>query len=306
MKEFTNLIEVMMYFNDKNTCKEYLTEQRWGDGVVCPCCNNKEKIYKIKYGYKCSKCKKHFSVLKGTIFENSQIPLQKWFASIWLLTSHKKGISSSQLSKDIGVTQKTAWFILQRIRHAFECETFEKPLSNIVEVDETYVGGKNKNRHPDKKVKHSQGRSLKDKVPVFGLLERGGRVVAMKVAKVGAKDLVPLIDKHVDPSTHIMSDEWTAYTGLSDSYEHSVVNHGAKSYVVGNSHTNTIEGFWSILKRGIFGIYHSVSTKHIDRFVKEFEFRYNNRDISDQSRFNKMLKLCENRITYTELINKAS
>jgi transposase-like protein len=303
-KPLKNLIDVLMHFSDNTVCKNYLEQRRWNGKVKCTSCGHGHKIYRLKNGYKCSDCKKQFSVVKGTIFENSQIPLQKWFGALWLMSSHKKGISSVQLSKDLGITQKSAWFMLQRLRNAFENESFEMPLSNIVEVDETYVGGKNKNRHADKKFTGTQGRSNVDKTPVFGMLERGGRVVAMKVANVSSKELQPIIDANVDLGSHIMSDEWTAYTGLSDCYDHSSVNHGASSYVIGNAHTNTLEGFWSIFKRGIFGIYHCVSRKHMDKYVSEFEFRYNNRDMSEIERFNKVLSICDSRISYKELIKK--
>jgi transposase-like protein len=190
-----------------------------------------------------------------------------------LITSHKKGISSIQLSKDVGVTQKTAWFMLQRIRFAVRTKSFSKPLENTVEVDETYIGGKNKNRHSNKKVANSQGRSTKSKTAVFGLVERNGRVVAMKVNNTSGHTLKPLINAHVTPDTNLMSDEWKAYTGLSKMYNHKFVKHGDGEYVNGDIHTNTIEGFWSLLKRGIIGIYHNVSSKHLDKYLDEFEYR---------------------------------
>lgn len=301
--KFTNLIEVMMHFSDETTCKEYLCEMRWKDGIVCPHCANDGKIYTMKKGYKCAKCRKPFSVTKGTIFENSAIPLQKWFAAVWLITSHKKGISSLQLHRDLGITQKSAWFLLQRIRFAVRTKSFNTPLMNTVELDETYVGGKNKNRHANKKVPFSQGRSGKDKTPVFGLVERNGRVVAMRVRDTKKKTLMPLIHENVSKDAVIMTDEFKSYKGLGKMFAHEVVKHGSGQYVVGNAHTNTIEGFWSLLKRGIIGIYHNVSEKHLDAYVDEFEYRYNTKDITDVERFGNMLSLSNSRLTYNQLIN---
>lgn len=302
-KVFSNLVEVMMYFSDQNTCKEYLANMRWKNDIVCPHCKSGGKIYKMKSGYKCSKCRKPFSVTKGTIFENSAIPLQKWFAAIWLLTSHKKGISSLQLHRDLGITQKTAWFMLQRIRYAIRTRSFNKPLTNIVEADETYVGGKNKNRHQDKKVKNAQGRSTKDKVPVFGLVERKGRITVMKVKNTNKSTIQPLITFNVDKSAKIMTDEWKAYKGLQKLFDHAFVKHGNGEYVIGDCHTNTIEGFWSLLKRGIIGQYHWISEKHLDKYLDEFEYRYNTKNMNCSDRFSNMLSLSESRLTYKELIS---
>lgn len=182
---FNNLVEVMMHFSDQETCKSFLENARWKGHITCPTCGSDHVyILKSKFTYKCGnkECKQAiFSVTKGTIFENSPIKLQKWFAAIWLMTSHKKGISSLQLSKDLGMTQKSAWFLLHRLRFAVRTRSFNKPLEGTVEADETYIGGKNKNRHASKKVENSQGRSVKDKMAVFGMIERGGRVSAIRV-----------------------------------------------------------------------------------------------------------------------------
>lgn len=301
--KFSNLVDVMMHFSDKKTCTEYLAKMRWDGKPYCPHCGNNEKIYTMKHNYKCSSCRKQFSVTKGTIFENSAIPLQKWFAGIWLITSHKKGISSLQLHRDLGITQKSAWFMLQRIRFAIRTKTFNAPLSNTVEMDETYVGGKNKNRHANKKVKNAQGRSTKDKTPVFGLVERNGRVMAMKVKNTTKKTIEPLITQNVSKNANVMTDEWKAYTGLSKMFNHQFVKHGQGEYVVGDCHTNTIEGFWSLLKRGIIGQYHWISAKHLDKYLDEFEFRYNTKDISCADRFGKMIANSTSRLTYNDLTN---
>jgi transposase-like protein len=301
--EFKNLIEVTTYFAEESRCKEHLYKLRWNGGEpVCPHCGH-DKAYNLKkeFTYKCAKCRKPFSVTKGTIFENSPISLQKWFVAIYLITSHKKGISSLQLSKDISITQKSAWFLLQRIRYAVRTRDFNKQLENDVEIDETYVGGKNKNRHFDKRVEFSQGRSGKDKVAVFGILERKGKVVAMSVKNTSGKVLKPLILKHVSNDANLMSDEWNAYKGLNRFFNHQIVRHGQGEYVNGNVHTNTIEGFWSLLKRGIIGIYHNVSLKHIDKYIDEFEYRYNTRHKGESERFLNMLSKSNSRLDYATL-----
>ncbi|MFV0237003.1 MAG: IS1595 family transposase [Flavobacteriales bacterium] len=301
-ESFNNLIEVMMHFSDEQVCKDYLAELRWANGIFCPHCENDDKIYTMKRNYKCAKCRKQFSVTKGSIFENSGIPLQKWFAGVWLITSHKKGISSLQLHRDLGITQKSAWFMLQRIRFAIRTKSFNRKLENTVEADETYIGGKNKNRHQDKKVPNAQGRSTKDKTAVFGLVERNGRVTAMKVKRTDKNTLQSIINKNVSLNANLMTDEWKAYKGLSKNYSHLVVKHGEGQYVNGKAHTNTIEGFWSLLKRGIIGIYHNVSAKHLNAYVDEFEYRYNTKHISCVERFNNMLSLSNSRLTYNQLI----
>lgn len=301
--QFSNLVDVMMHFSDKETCKAYLAKMRWNGNPVCPHCGHSEKIYVMKNGYKCSDCRKPFSVTKGTIFENSPIPLQKWFAAIWLITSHKKGISSLQLHRDIGLTQKTAWFMLQRIRFAVRTKTFNQPLKNHVEADDCFIGGKNKNRHSNKKVKKAQGRSLKDKTPVLGLVERNGRVVAMRINDTSKKTIHPIILQNVCPTAKLSTDEWWGYRGLASTYSHGIVKHRNGEYVLGEVHTNTIEGFWSLLKRGIIGIYHQVSEKHLDKYLDEFEYRYNTKDLSDSGRFSNMLQLSNTRLKYADLIS---
>lgn len=233
------------------------------------------------------------------MFDNSKIELQSWFIAIYLVTGHKKGISSLQLSRDLNVTQKTAWFMLQRIRNCFGIEN-NTDLVNEVEIDETYVGGKNKNRHNDKKVADSQGRSLKDKTPVLGMVERKGKVVAMKVENTKAETIIPQIVNIVKGST-VYTDEYLSYRSLQKIYDHSFVKHNQGMYVDGRVHTNTIEGFWSLLKRGIFGIYHFTSKKHLQKYVDEFVFRYNTRGNSDCFRFNLLLANSTNRLTYNQL-----
>lgn len=300
---FNNLIQATQYFSNKDVCVNYLTNLRWAGNVTCVFCEH-EKCYTLKGAtkrFKCASCRKQFSATKGTIFENSAIPLQKWFIGIYLLTSHKKGISSLQLSKDLGITQKSAWFMLQRIRFALQTKSFNKPvLDNIVEMDETVIGGKAVNIHIAKKVgkPHYFNKSF-----VFGMVERHGKVVAQVVKRTDGLTLKPIIKDMVSKEAFIFTDKHGAYYGLNKSFKgHYTVDHDAKEYARGNVHTNTIEGFWSLLKRGIVGIYHQVSVKHLDMYVDEFEFRYNTKDMAESSRFDSMLSLSNKRLTYAKFI----
>lgn len=302
--EYNNLIQVSEYFKDEKICKEHLAKLRWNGNVTCPHCNY-DKVYTTSAGFKCAnpKCYKKFTVLVGTFFENTKIPLRKWFLAIYVATSHKKGISSLQLSKDIAVTQKTAWFMLHRIREMFK-DKAPKMLSGIIEADETYVGGKNDNRHEHKKVKNSKGRTAIDKTPVFGMLQRNGKVISMPVEDVTKKTLQHIINKSVRKGSKIFTDEWTSYNGLNPKYNHRKVFHSLGEHAVGTIHTNSIEGFWSLLKRGIIGIYHSVSEKHLEKYCNEFNFRYNTRLSSQQNRFDISISQCHGRLKYSGLIGK--
>jgi transposase-like protein len=227
--------------------------------------------------YHCNACNTSFSVTVGTIFHKTKVDFQKWFLAISLVLNAKKGISARQLARDIEVNKNTAWFMLMRIRKAMH--EYGDMLEGIIEADETYIGGKNKNKHNDKRTKGTQGRSTKDKTPVFGLMERNGKVRARKVSNTGSKALQTLIMQNVKRGSHLMTDEWVAYNGVSKKkYQHSVVNHGKGQYVSGAAHTNNIENFWALLKRGIMGQYHHITDRHLNNYINEFCFRYNNRD----------------------------
>lgn len=301
-KDFNSILDLLKTFSTEQICINHLEELRWNGSVTSPF-DPTSKVYTCKDNkYRCKNTGKYFNVRTATLFDNTKVPLQKWFLAIWLVTSHKKGISSIQLSKDIDVTQKTAWFMLQRIRNCFGFDN-EGELDNQVEVDETFVGGKNKNRHESKKVELSQGRSVKDKTPVVGMVERGGKLIAKQVEDTKLETLTREITKRVNKSASVFTDEWLGYNAISRIYDHKVIKHNASEYVNGQIYTNTIEGFWSLLKRGIFGIYHFTSKKHLQKYVDEFVFRYNTRNFAEPQRFNMLLANTEFRLTYKELIN---
>ena len=225
--------------------------------------------------------------------------------AIYLLTSHKKGVSSHQLARDIKVTQKTAWFMLQRLRLALGNGSFEMIGGDkVVEIDESFVGGKNKNRHANKKVKNSQGRACIHKTPVLGMIERGGTLVAKVMKDTSSVQIEPIVLETIKSNSAVMTDEWKAYKKLNKVYAHSFVKHGEGQYVVGNVHTNSIEGFWSQLKRSIFGIYHSTSRVHLQKYVDESVFRYNTRKVGEGERVALVIGLANCRLKYHELITK--
>lgn len=300
MIKLHNVLDVISRFREEQTCLDFIAEKRWKGTITCPHCGS-TKVYKFSDGrrFKCAGCRKQFNAKTGTIFEDTKVHLQKWFVAIYVLSSHKKGYSSHQLARDIEVTQKTAWFLLHRIRWALRQGGFEKPkLDGAIEVDETFVGGKNKNRHKDKKVPHNSGRCFIDKTPVLGILQRGGELRAFKVKDTSAYSLQPVIFGNVERKSILMSDEWGGYRDMGIFYRHYKVDHGRKQYADGDIYTNTIEGFWTWLKRSIIGIYHGVSRKHLQRYVDEQVFKYNTRKMSDVDRFFVFLERSDKRLTH--------
>lgn len=301
--QFNSLVEMLERFPDEQSCIDHLTAIRWRNGAFCPHCGSvKVYTFKNKRTHKCGDCRQKFSIKVGTIFEDSKIPLRKWFIAIYLITSHKKGISSVQLGKDLGVTQKTAWFMNHRLREATKTKAFTAPLKATVEVDETYVGGKEKNKHQNKRTPGTQGQgSLKTKAAVVALVQRRGDVRAFHVQNTNRVTLHGLVNKNVALGTKVNTDEYAAYSGLATFYLHGSVNHVGGKYVIGDTHTNTVEGFFSLFKRGIFGIYHQVSKKHLQRYLDEFSTRYNHRAADNGAGFVTLLENCNGRLTYKGL-----
>jgi Transposase and inactivated derivatives len=305
--EFNSLIKMIEVLDTEQKCREYLEELRWNGEPVCPHCGSiRENHYKLKQGgrfkglYKCKDCRERFTIRIGTMFEDSNIKFKKWFLAIYLFSSHKKGISSHQLAKDIDVTQKTAWFMLSRIRNAFQPDRTGK-FDGITQVDETFVGGKNQKKSKEKRTEKTQGRSTKTKTVVFGLLSNG-IVTTEIVPNTKGKTLIAVIKDMVKEGSIVVSDGWVGYSSLHKYYTHKKIPHNEGLYVKDSFHTNSIEGFWSLLKRGILGIYHSVSPKHLQKYCDEFAFRYNTKDYKEGDRFNLALLTATERITYKALI----
>lgn len=299
MKGELSILEFTEQFPDEPSCIDFLTNSLFPNGNVTSPFVEDGEAYPIttRAGvYKCKATRKTFSIRKGTIFEESRLGLRKWFFAIFLLHSLKKGISSVQIAKTVGVTQKTAWFMLHRIRYAVEHESFNAPLQGVVEIDEHYSGGSKRGG--------KRGRGAENKTPVFGMVERdGGNVRCEAVPNCKSATLTPIIRNNVSVDSKVMTDEFPVYNSLDRiGYDRNVVNHGRKEYVRGDVHTNTIEGFWSHLKAGIKAIQIHVSPKHLNRYCKEYEFRYNHRDITDFERFEAFFDWCGGRLTYQNLI----
>lgn len=297
MSKSSGFLSFASTFPTEQSCIEYYEQIRWNGKVVSPF-DETAKVYKCKNGkYRCANTGKYFDVKTGTIFAHTKMPLRYWFYAMFLFLSHKRGVSSCQLARDLGVTQKTAWNMLHKIREYMDCEN-DHQLSAEVEIDETFVGGKNKNRHKDKKVEKCQGRSFKDKVPVFGMYQRGGNIVAKVVPNTKAKTLLPFIEHHISAESKIFTDGWD-YGGINTRYKQHSVDHGIGFYgttivdedgVCIEVCTNGIECVWSHLKRTILGTYYKVSKKYLQRYVDEFTFRFNTRNIGDFQRFELLLR----------------
>lgn len=296
MRDTLNLTTLAKHFSDEDAAREFLEFLRWPNGPVCPRCGAGE-AYRLtgkidskrpvrKGVLKCKACRKQFTVTVGTIFEDSHIPLSKWLLAIHLLCSSKKGMSAHQLMRMLDLkSYKSAWFMAHRIRYAMAQGSFASKLEGIVEVDETYVGGKAKNMHASEREKKIQGRGTVGKAPVVTLVERNGRVKSIYMESVTGDNLKAAMKDCIVPTAQIMTDESPSYSfAKSEFAEHERVNHKAGEYVRGDAHVNTSESVHSLLKRGIIGTYHHVSKFHLHRYLSEFDFRFNNRKIEDGAR----------------------
>lgn len=306
----TTLLEAVTYFADQDVALAFVAAIRWPNGPSCPKCGEPKNIafLSTRRLWKCRGCKKQFSVKVGTIFEDSPISLSKWLPAMWLIVNCKNGVSSYELARAIKVTQKTAWFMLHRIRLAMQSDSFD--MSGHVEVDETFIGGKARNMHAHKRAEKIKGRGPMGKVAVLGMLERHGegrsRVRAMVVKGRKRKDLQPEVRATVQPGSEVHTDALASYNGLADEYVHNVIDH-AEEYVRGHVHTNGMENFWSLLKRGLSGTYVSVEPFHLFRYIDEQVFRFNERHLNDGGRFLKAaVSIIGRRLTYKQLIGETA
>src|ERR1019366_1288493 len=309
MESIKTLQEAVIHFADYDNCYEMMVELRWPDGKVkCPHCGSEKVTYLAKNRvWKCytGHAQPTFSLKTGTVFEESRLSLDKWLPALWLVVNCKNGISSCELARDLGVTQKTAWFMAHRLRFALTDGGFGL-LSGEVEADETFIGGKARNMHVSKRQRRITGTGGKDKVAVMGLLERGGKVRTMVVGNRRKNLLQGEVKKHVEAGSALYTDALLSYDGLAGDYAHQVIDHAVK-YVEGNLHTNGLENFWSLLKRGINGTYVSVEPFHLFRYLDEQAYRYNNRKLTDGERFSIAVDgIVGKRLTFDELTGKSS
>lgn len=311
MNNFKSLPQLLDHFKDENVCIAYYEKLRWNGKPVCPFCKS-EKPYRTKRGFKCSNsdCRKHFTVKVGSIFENSKINFRTWYAAIYLCTAHKKGISSVQLAIDLNITQKASWYVLHRIREMLrgEAPDIVGGENKVIEADATFLGGKEKNKHYNKRIKREveNPTPTEGKKTVIGIIERNGKVILKHVPTENETAMLPFIKKHVPKGARLVTDEHFAYKNLGKDYVHDTINHNIKIYVCGDIHTNSIENFWSVLKRGLYGVYHGVSEKHLTRYLDEFAARFNTRKLTTEERFENFLANSERGLLYKNLTAKAA
>lgn len=309
---FSTLPQLFAAFPTEQSAIDHFTSIRWANGKFCPLCGNAEAA---RIGtltgtnvHKCYACRKRFSIRVGTIFQDTKLPLRTWFAAIWMITNHPKGIASTTLATDLGITQKSAWFILHRLRHAARTDSFNAPLSGEVAADETWIGGKEDNKHNDKKTPKPvgmltghQGRNAK--TIVMGLVEKGGEVRIGTIDETDRRTLQGVIRAHVAPGSTVVTDGWNAYKGLDKhGYTHVTVNHRAGQYVKDGKSTNSVESLWAAFKRQYVGTHHWISPKHLDAYLGEMAYRMNRREMTKGDRVNNLLGQSEGPLPYKVLI----
>lgn len=302
------LLEAVRYFVDQDRCREFLAALRWPRGPVCPACGAVEPLFlQTRKLWKCRACKKQFSVKVGTIFEDSPIGLDKWLPALWMIVNAKNGVSSYEIARALGITQKSAWFMMHRIRLAMQTGTYRR-FGGEVEVDETFIGGRARFMHKSRREKAIKGRGPMGKAAVMGLLERHGldghsTVTLRHVRNTRRRVLSPEIREHIEPGSEVFTDALPSYDALKGEYVHKVIDH-AEAYVQGNVHTNGLENFWSLLKRGIKGTYVSVEPFHLFRYLDEQAYRFTTRKMKDAARFVRALAgIVGKRLTYQHLSN---
>lgn len=305
-----NLRDLMKKYSDESRCRELLIQQRWGGVPTCPKCGC-TKSYLIDNGkrFKCAnnQCYYRYSVITGTVFEASNIPLTIWFPAMYLIASHKKGISSVQLAKDLGVTQKTSWFMLHRIRESLKARN-SKLLSGVVEIDETYMSRKYASDYkalPPEEIERLESIATKrmNKGAVIGMKERNGDIVVKASLRATAESINDAVQQHIDKDALLFTDESLKYRNILKGFNRQTVNHSNKEWARGFVHVNGVENFWSVMKRGIYGIYHQISYKHLQRYCDEFAYRFNSRDINDGIRFELTLQRLTGRLSYKQLVH---